>query len=329
MPPRIPALPATASLRRDVETLATPAGRRVGDPGHDAARTFLLGRLRELDLAPYSGPTFELGYPILPTVRGTNLIALLPGSAPHLPPLLLGAHYDTCGKQPGADDNAAAIAAVLGAVPALRSLALRRSIVVALFDSEEPPHFLQPTMGSIRFEADQRTGPIGAAIVLDLVGHRVPVPGVEDLLFVLGAESGPDMVHAIGAAAVPAGLRVLPTQHAYASDLSDHVAFRRAGQQFLFLSSGQWPDYHEVTDTPEKLDYGKIAAVSGYLVALAQALDARELGPAVPQETLELELAGWRRCWTPQGLPPALAAVPRSRGDIEGKVAAILRSFGM
>ena len=44
-------------------------------------------------------------------------------------------------------------------------------------------------MGSIRFYEDQRREEIHCAILLDLVGHDVPVPGLEDLLFITGMES--------------------------------------------------------------------------------------------------------------------------------------------
>jgi len=317
-----------ATLRRDVETLATPAGRRVGDPGHDAARTFLLARMRELGLAPYAG-AFELPYDTAEHGRRTNLVGVVPGRDPSLPPILLGAHYDTCGVQPGADDNAAAVAAVLAAVPGLRAARPVRSVVVALFDAAEPPLYLGPDMGSIRFYEQQRTGPIGAAIVLDLVGHRVPVPGVEDLLFVLGAESGPDVAAAVGAAAVPATVRVLPVPHRHAPDLSDHAVFREHGHQFLFLSCAHGPDYHAVTDTADKVDCEKLAGVSGYVTALVRELDGAPLGPAAEQDTVALELARWKTCWTPQGLPPALSRSPENRAEIDALIAAIMRQLGM
>lgn len=324
-----PALPAPSHLRRDVETLATTAGRRIGDPGHEAARNFLRGRLGELGLSPYAGTSFELPYDTAHHGRRTNLVGLLPGRDPSLPPVLLGAHYDTCGVQPGADDNAAAVAAVLAAVPSLRAAKLQRAVVVALFDAEEPPLYLTDDMGSTRFYEQQRTGPIGAAIVLDLVGHRVPVPGVEDLLFALGAESGPDVAAAVRAAAAPTGVRVLPVPHHHAPDLSDHAVFRREGRQFLFLSCGHGPDYHEVTDTADKVDWEKLAAVSGYVTALVRGLDGKLLGPAAPQDTTALEVERWKACWTPVGLPPELSSAPLDRAQIDAMVRRIVRHFGM
>lgn len=316
------------ALEMDVYTLATPAGRRVGDPGYAAAQRYLVQRMLQLELRPYAGSSFELVYGDDANGTMTNLVGVLPGIDTSLSPVLLGAHYDTCGALPGADDNAAAVAAVLGTVESLRMLRLRRSVVIALFDGEEPPHFLAPTMGSIRFQESQRTGPIATAIVLDLVGHRVPVPGLEDILFVLGAESCSELRDVVARTDAPPGLRLLPALHRYAPDLSDHTAFRRAGRPFLFLTCGRGPDYHEASDTPEKVDYPKLAAVREYLVRVLAGLDGAELAKAQDADTLQIELRGWQRCWTPSEPRLRQLRAPRSREDID-QFAAMLMRLGL
>jgi hypothetical protein len=320
--------PLLQALRDDVYALATDAGRRVGDAGHDAARRYLSERMQQSGLEPYAGRSFALHYDAGDAGQMANLIGLLRGRDPDSSPILIGAHYDSCGPLPGADDNAAAIAAVLASVAPLRRLGLRRSIVIALFDGEEPPHFRTDTMGSIRFYEDQRTGPIAAAVVLDLVGHAVPVPGLEDLLFVLGAESSPDVARAVANAAVPEGIRVLPTQHRYAPDLSDHMVFRLAGRPFLFLSCGHGPDYHLASDTPDKVDYRKLAATSDYVVALVRELDDAPLTAATPCDTTSLELSRWPRCWTPAIPELRRLPAPQSRSEID-RLAGLLTQLGL
>ena len=59
-----------------------------------------------------------------------------------LAPVLLGAHYDTCDSLPGADDNAAAVAVLLEVAAQMADETLERSVILAFFDAEEPPHFL-------------------------------------------------------------------------------------------------------------------------------------------------------------------------------------------
>ena len=103
-------LPLTRScapqLRADVEHIATEAGRMVGTPGHTQARAYLCERLAGLGLEPY-GEGFALPYS---GGEMANVVARVPGRDRSLAPILVAAHYDTCGRQPGADDNAAPLA---------------------------------------------------------------------------------------------------------------------------------------------------------------------------------------------------------------------------
>ena len=117
---------------------------------------------------------------------------MLPGRDRRLPPVLIGAHYDSVIAAPSADDNAAAVAIALSAAEFLTATHRARDVVVALFDAEEPPYFLGPAMGSIRFcedEADARG--FHAAIVMDLVGHEFALahPELANLLGATGIES--------------------------------------------------------------------------------------------------------------------------------------------
>jgi hypothetical protein len=47
----------------------------------------------------------------------------------------------------------------------------------------------------------------------------------------------------------------------------------------VFLTCGRWQHYHQVTDTPEKLDLPKIDATAAFLVELLDALATRTDGP--------------------------------------------------
>jgi hypothetical protein len=143
-----------------------------------------------MNLAPYAGESFELPY----SMGGTdfcNVMARLPGrrGASSGLPILLAAHYDTCGPYPGADDNAAAIAAALLAAESLAADPIDADVVLAFFDAEEPPYFLSPSMGSTFFYEHQRQDDFRCAVVMDLVGHDVGLPGLENTLFLMGAEN--------------------------------------------------------------------------------------------------------------------------------------------
>jgi hypothetical protein len=260
------------TLKEDILILTSSGERQVGSEGHRAAKEYVLRRMTELKLKPYSGDSLELPYDHL-GIQFTNLVGRIPGVSSSHSPILLGAHYDTCGPIPGADDNASALAIVLLVVDKLRSVTLARDVIIAFFDAEEPPHFLTGAMGSIYFYSSQRTEEIACAVILDLMGHDVPIEGYEDLLFITGMESHSELEKVIKETEVNEKIRIVPALNEYVGDLSDHHIFRVNDIPYLFLSCGRWEHYHMPTDTPEKLNYEKMAAMADYLFNLVLTCD--------------------------------------------------------
>lgn len=312
-------------LRADTEAICYSDGRKVGTAGHERAKEHLNQRLSEIGCVPFSGDSFELPYQF----RGQsfcNLVGRVPGKDTYLPPLLIGAHYDSVIPHPCADDNAAAVAIALQAGRIIRERgSLDRDVIIAIFDAEEPPYFLSDAMGSQRFYADHVEGKtsIHAAVVMDLVGHDISVPGhmlgilpglgwldlllpglggkdlsvphLNSALFVTGSESHAELSPALQEIGQPERLKVIATLNNYIGDVSDHGVFRRHGVPYWFLSCGQWAHYHMPTDTPDRLNYDKMAAITNYLLQMAESLDERELaGPRKIEQahdTIELEAA--------------------------------------
>ena len=62
--------------------------------------------------------------------------------------MVVGAHYDVCGNQPGADDNASGVAGLLELARMLSDCQLKYRIDLVAFALEEPPYFRSPSMGS-------------------------------------------------------------------------------------------------------------------------------------------------------------------------------------
>lgn len=284
-----PNQPLEAWLRAIVTTLAVPQGRVVGTAGHAAARRELVDRLHAVGAEPY-GDEFELPYG--PGKSLCNVMGVMPGRDRAAAPVVVAAHYDTCGAQPGADDNAAAIAIALALAGRLRAEPAQRDVVLGFFDGEEPPHFLSKLMGSIAWYHHQRKGPVHCAIAMDLVGHAVPIPKGEDLLFVLGLESDPGLASISLAAR---DLKIQPALHRYAPNLSDHYIFCQQHRPFVFLTCGRWEHYHAITDTPEKLDYSKMAAIVDVAEScVRQSAMATLDGPFSTGQTLPRELEAVR-----------------------------------
>jgi len=316
-------------LMADVMALTADGGRNVGTPGHDQAQDYIAGRLAELGVSPYSGDSYLQPYG--PESGGfANIIGTIPGIDPAKAPVLLGAHFDTCGDIPGADDNAAAVAILLAATETLLRQKHNRSIVLAFFDAEEPPYFLGSTMGSIRFYEDQRTGPIHVAIILDLVGHDVQVEGLENLLFITGAESDPGLEMAVRHSEPESGLRTVPTLNSYVGDLSDHHIFRENERPYLLLTCGHWEHYHMPTDTPEKLNMSKIEAVSNYVVTLTESLSPSSLdGPFLGNETLDTEIYFLEKNIMPTLRSLGISLPLNSRTDIDRLVTLLMSQFNL
>jgi len=321
------------ALKRYVEALALPPGRVVGTAGHDAARRLIVRWLQELGLQPF-GYSFELSY----DDNFTNIVGVAPGRDRSLPPLLIGAHYDSVIEAPCADDNAAAVAIALEAARALLAEPAERDVVIAIFDAEEPPHFQENTMGSIRFYHDQRgETEFHAVLVMDLVGHDVLIgdpigkmaaPITAPLLFTTGTESHPGVAEVVrDNLGIVDKLAVVSTLNRYVGDMSDHGVFREAGVPYVFLSCGRWEHYHQPTDTPDRLNYRKMERIRQYLLRLLRGLDAADLSGPGGGDTTELEIESLRKAVGVSGSVTAQTLgirLPRTREDLDDLIGKLM-----
>ncbi len=289
---RVPSSPASTvtsqgleqRLRDTVDYLCSDEclPRNPGTGGGTAAGKYLGRRLADLDLEPLG----EHGYlQQIPQIDGANLLAAIPGSGDTF--ILLGAHYDAAGwDNPGADDNAAGVAITLEVARRLVDIEMDRRVVIALFDAEEPPYFLSPEMGSQWF-VDHPTVPldrIETMICLDLVGHALgpdELPGaVRDSVFVLGAEKSTGTGALVDELPAVKGIVPRRVDTYIVPPMSDYDAFMSAEIPFLFYTMGRSEHYHAPTDTPDLLDYPKMAAFTDHLVDLVTALVNRSDTPA-------------------------------------------------
>lgn len=62
--------------------------------------------------------------------------------------IIVGAHYDVCGEQQGADDNATGVSAILELARMLKGEKLNYRIDLVAYTLEEPPYFRTENMGS-------------------------------------------------------------------------------------------------------------------------------------------------------------------------------------
>ena len=335
-----------AALEQDVRELCQPGGRMVGTPGHATAEAWVARRLAEIGCAPYRGDSFALPYR-REGIDFTNFAGVIPGTNRSLPPVLIGAHYDSAIPHPCADDNGAAVAISLavGAAVARRG-GLERDLIVAIFDAEEPPFFLGECMGSRRFYEDQldERG-VHFALISDLVGHDVTLPAsglgglapklaapLAPLTFATGAESHPDLPGILGGLNIPEGMKLIATLNRYVGDMSDHAVFRAHDVPYMFLSCGHWEHYHQSSDTPDRLNYHKMAAIADYAGQVCIATAGAEFPEFVrPEDPVEYEAMTWNQTLGAFAKPVAMALGVRdfkSRSNID-RAAGALRGMGL
>ena len=203
------------------------------------------------------------------------------------PVLVIGAHYDVCGEQPGADDNASAVAGLLELARMLdqHKPEVTHRLELALWPLEEPPNFRTPAMGSA-IHANSlalRGADVRGMISLEMIGYfsdekgsqSFPAPGMSllyssrgDSIVVVGNSSSWWFTRRVKTRM--AGSTQLPVRSINAPafvpgiDFSDHLNFWHEGWNAVMITDTAFyrnPNYHEVTDTPDTLDYERMAQV--------------------------------------------------------------------
>ena len=92
--------------------------------------------------------------------------------------MVVGAHYDVCGNQQGADDNASGVAGMLELARLLGAVRPNYRIDFVAFSLEEPPYFRSENMGSYihaKYLADNRISLMGM-VCLEMIGYFDPSP---------------------------------------------------------------------------------------------------------------------------------------------------------
>ena len=230
-----------------------------------------------------------------------NVIAELEGERPREPkPLvILGAHYDVCGNTPGADDNASAIAVMLCVAKFWKLLAENANVRIqfAACTLEEPPFFNTDDMGSrVHAKSFPDDSLPELAVALDCVGFyndgkhsqnypaniaQIGYPSVGNFLFAITNPRGKTNAKEFYSLARECGnLRVeyaaLPSA---AVNFSDHYSYWQRGIPAFVLTDTAWfrnPRYHQLDDTPDTLDYARLAETVQLLARFFATFQPRE-----------------------------------------------------
>jgi hypothetical protein len=254
------------NLRTFVEMLAFPRHYFAENRANRRARDLLLKLAASFGYRPFLQGTYD----------NVVMTSLGPRDRPFV---LLGAHYDSVPRTPGADDNASAVAACLECA---RLIARHNigSVMIVFFNREE-----DGLLGSSEFVAslaDQSARSIGEAHIFEMVGYRnraphsqkVPhglplpfAPNVGDFLALLANQQSNAIAEnliSLAASYVPQ-FPVLTLKIYFGIEKafgvlnrSDHAPFWRAGiPSVMWTDTSEFrnPHYHLPSDTPDTLDY--------------------------------------------------------------------------
>lgn len=226
-----------------------------------------------------------------------NVVARIPGRDLRLKDevIVLGAHLDHLGLgerhsrageagrgqiHPGADDNASGTAMVLELARALKRRPAQRSVVLLHVSGEEEgllgsAHWVQnPTvpLPSVKFMVN-----------FDMVGRLDPAKPT----LLMGGLGAPKATLERAKSLGPQGL-TLAGDLGMAVGGSDHMSFAAAKIPTFFFFTGVHGDYHQPSDTPDRINYPGMATVAEFALKVVRDLaDAPEV-PAFDPETAKL-----------------------------------------
>jgi len=203
--------------------------------------------------------------------------------------IIVGAHYDVCEEQAGADDNASGTAGLLELARLLKKHQpnLNYRVDLVAYTLEEPPYFRTKFMGSAvhaTYLKDNKI-PIKAMICSEMIGYFSDEKGSQDypigLLKLFYPNTG-DYISVVSKfgngnskltrkvkKGIKRGANIDVTSvNAPASlpgiDFSDHLNYWKYDYPAVMITNTAFyrnKNYHEPTDLPETLDYERMAEV--------------------------------------------------------------------
>lgn len=214
-----------------------------------------------------------------------NLEVELRGSTLPNQIVIVGAHYDSARGTPGANDNGSGTAMTLELARHFHGRTPARTLRFVFFVNEEPPYFKRSDMGS-RVYADrsaERGENIVAMLSLETLGYYDSRPGSQnypsivspffpnrgDFVAFVGNFGSRDLLHRVlshfrATTSFPSEGIAAPALIT-GVDWSDHRSFWHHGWPALMVSDTaifRYPHYHGRADTPNQLDYPRLARVT-------------------------------------------------------------------
>jgi Zn-dependent M28 family amino/carboxypeptidase len=262
-------------LRRLVEEFHPRDG---GHPENMARAAAFIGEELRRTGAAVSRQLFETA-----GARYENVVAAFGPDTPDV--VVVGAHYDVAGEMPGADDNASGVAGLLELADLLSGSPLARRVELVAYANEEAPFFGTSGMGSeVHARSLESAGRgVRAMICLEMIGCFTDASDSQQLPFavlklvyptrgnfiaVVGSAGGAGIVRSVKRSMMEASdlpvRSINAPRFVHGVDLSDHSTFWKRHLPAVMISDTAFyrnPRYHTEHDTPDTLDYSRMAKV--------------------------------------------------------------------
>jgi len=210
--------------------------------------------------------------------------------------IVVGAHYDTAGARPGADDNASGVAGLLELARLFGEVPPPLRVELVAYTLEEPPYFRSRSMGSAIHAASlkEQGVRVRAMFSLEMIGYFSDAPGSQqfpvqlltafypsraNFISIVGKMDQGGLVRRVkramrGASALPV-YSINAPRSIPGVDFSDHLNYWNAGYDAVMITDTAFyrnPNYHTYEDTPATLDYRRMAMVVAGVHAAVMAL---------------------------------------------------------
>jgi glutaminyl-peptide cyclotransferase len=241
----------------DVQTQVAFGSRVPGSEGHARVQEWMQGELEAAGWQVEIQTSEALGHPV------ENLVARRSANPPQI---IIGAHYDTRmfadndpdpAQQttfvPGANDGASGVAVLLELARSLPDKTV--PVWLVFFDAEDNGRIegWDWILGSREFVKNNPIQP-RAAIIVDMIGDA-------DLNIYKEGNSNPALTDEIWAVAQGLGYESKFIPEYKHSMLDDHTPFLEAGIPAVDIIDFDYPYWHTVQDTPDKVSAESLQAV--------------------------------------------------------------------
>ena len=219
-----------------------------------------------------------------PSLTVRNIEVEISGTASPGDIVIVGAHYDTVPGCAGANDNTTGVAAVLELPRLLSARTMDRTVRLVAFVNEEPPFSHTDLMGSRVYarRCRERDENVVAMLSLETIGFYVDEPGSQKYPFPLSLFY-PDTGNFVGfvgnlgsRSLTRRAIRAFRESTEFPSEgiaaprwipgigWSDQWSFWREGYPGVMITDTapfRYPYYHTRQDTPDRIDYDRLARV--------------------------------------------------------------------